>query len=164
MIVPWSIIESALDFHGDGEGRSRQGIRPHVSTFLAQRGGSYPESRSDHVHVRRRSARMFKRVRWSDNNGEPSCPHCVCLTVYTLAETPPRWKCSGCRRNSRSPRPRSFILANYRYVITSRDRSAGRRSAASYDRSKTRNMAGSIFGRSWSESRRSDMGARCGGN
>jgi transposase-like protein len=41
---------------------------------------------------------MFKRVRWSENNGEPFCPHCGCLTVYTLAETPPRWKCGGCRR------------------------------------------------------------------
>src|SRR6266576_2067641 len=40
----------------------------------------------------------FKRVRWSANSGEPFCPHCGCLTVYTLAETPPRWKCGGCRR------------------------------------------------------------------
>jgi transposase-like protein len=40
----------------------------------------------------------FKRIRWLSTNGEPFCPHCGCLTVYTLAETPPRWKCSGCRR------------------------------------------------------------------
>jgi transposase-like protein len=40
----------------------------------------------------------FKRVRWSSNGGEPFCPHCGCLTVYSLTETPPRWKCSGCRR------------------------------------------------------------------
>jgi transposase-like protein len=40
----------------------------------------------------------FKRIRWSANAGEPFCPHCGCLTVYTLAEVPPRWKCSGCRR------------------------------------------------------------------
>jgi transposase-like protein len=40
----------------------------------------------------------FKRIRWSSTNGEPFCPHCGCLTVYALAETPPRWKCSGCRR------------------------------------------------------------------
>jgi hypothetical protein len=26
---------------------------------------------------------------------EAFCPHCGCLTVYALAETPPRWKCSG---------------------------------------------------------------------
>ena len=40
----------------------------------------------------------FKRIRWSANDGEPFCPHCGCLTVYTLAEVPPRWKCGGCRR------------------------------------------------------------------
>jgi transposase-like protein len=40
----------------------------------------------------------FKRIRWAANGGEPFCPHCGCLTVYTLAETPPRWKCSACRR------------------------------------------------------------------
>ena len=40
----------------------------------------------------------LKRIRWSSNGGEPLCPHCGCLTVYTLAESPPRWKCSGCRR------------------------------------------------------------------
>jgi len=40
----------------------------------------------------------FKRVRWSATDGEPVCPHCGCLTIYALAKTPPRWKCSGCRR------------------------------------------------------------------
>ena len=40
----------------------------------------------------------FKRIRWGSTNGEPFCPHCGSLTVYTLAEMPPRWKCSGCRR------------------------------------------------------------------
>jgi hypothetical protein len=40
----------------------------------------------------------FKRIPWAATAGEPFCPHCGCLTVYTLAETPPRWKCSGCRR------------------------------------------------------------------
>src|SRR5438477_6991671 len=40
----------------------------------------------------------FKRIRWSENNAEPFCPHCGCLIVYALAETPPRWKCSACRR------------------------------------------------------------------
>ena len=40
----------------------------------------------------------FKRIRWAENSGEPFCPHCGCLTIYTLAETPPRWKCGGCRR------------------------------------------------------------------
>jgi len=41
---------------------------------------------------------VFKRVRFAANDGEPFCPHCGVLKVYTLAETPIRWKCSGCRR------------------------------------------------------------------
>jgi transposase-like protein len=40
----------------------------------------------------------FQRVRFGANGGEPFCPHCGILKVYTLAETPVRWKCSGCRR------------------------------------------------------------------
>ncbi|HEV2098061.1 MAG TPA: IS1595 family transposase, partial [Stellaceae bacterium] len=40
----------------------------------------------------------FKRLRFAANGGEPFCPHCGILKVYTLAETPIRWKCSGCRR------------------------------------------------------------------
>jgi transposase-like protein len=40
----------------------------------------------------------FKRVRFAVNGGEPFCPHCGVAKVYTLAETPIRWKCSGCRR------------------------------------------------------------------
>lgn len=40
----------------------------------------------------------FQRVRFAGNGGEPFCPHCGCAKVYTLAETPVRWKCSACRR------------------------------------------------------------------
>jgi transposase-like protein len=40
----------------------------------------------------------FKRIRWAATDGEPFCPHCGCLTTYTLAEAPPCWKCSSCRR------------------------------------------------------------------
>jgi transposase-like protein len=40
----------------------------------------------------------FVSIRFAANNGEPFCPHCGNLKVYTLAETPPRWKCAGCRR------------------------------------------------------------------
>jgi len=51
----------------------------------------------------------FKRIRWAANEGVPFCPHCGCLNVYTLAETPPRWKCGGCRRKfsltSQTPHP-----------------------------------------------------------
>lgn len=41
---------------------------------------------------------VFKRVRFAANGGEPYCPHCGTIKVYTLAETPIRWKCSGCRK------------------------------------------------------------------
>ena len=40
----------------------------------------------------------FKRVRFAGNAGEPFCPHCGIAKVYTLTETPIRWKCSVCRR------------------------------------------------------------------
>ena len=40
----------------------------------------------------------FKRVRFAANGGEPYCPHCGCTDVYTLNETPIRWKCAACRR------------------------------------------------------------------
>jgi transposase-like protein len=98
MIVSWNIIELALDFHGGGAGRSRHGIRPHVATFLVISARAIMSL----VSIMRMSddeARdTFKRIRWSSTNGEPFCPHCGCLTAYTLTETPPRWKCSGCRR------------------------------------------------------------------
>lgn len=41
---------------------------------------------------------VFRRVRFADNGGNPFCPHCGCATVYTLNETPIRWKCAACRR------------------------------------------------------------------
>jgi transposase-like protein len=40
----------------------------------------------------------LQKVRFAPNGGEPYCPRCGCVKVYTLAETPIRWKCSGCRR------------------------------------------------------------------
>jgi transposase-like protein len=40
----------------------------------------------------------FKRVRFAANGGEPFCPHCGVAKVYTLSETPIRWKCAGCRK------------------------------------------------------------------
>jgi transposase-like protein len=39
----------------------------------------------------------FVAIRFAANNGEPFCPHCGNVKIYTLAETPPRWKCAGCR-------------------------------------------------------------------
>ena len=41
---------------------------------------------------------VFQRVRFAANGGEPFCPNCGTVKVYTLAETPIRWKCSGCRK------------------------------------------------------------------
>jgi Transposase zinc-ribbon domain len=41
---------------------------------------------------------MFQAIRFADNGGEAFCPHCGVAKVYTLTETPVRWKCSGCRR------------------------------------------------------------------
>jgi transposase-like protein len=41
---------------------------------------------------------VFQRVRFADNSGDPFCPNCGCVKVYTLAETPVRWKCSACRK------------------------------------------------------------------
>ena len=38
----------------------------------------------------------FRRIRWSDNGGEPYCPRCGCLKVRALA-TRPVWKCSACK-------------------------------------------------------------------
>jgi transposase-like protein len=40
----------------------------------------------------------FVSIRFAANGGEPFCPHCGNLKIYTLAETPARWKCAGCRR------------------------------------------------------------------
>jgi transposase-like protein len=42
---------------------------------------------------------VFQRVRFAANDGSPFCPACGCVKVYTLAETPVRWKCSACRKN-----------------------------------------------------------------
>lgn len=39
----------------------------------------------------------FKRIRWSDNDGEPYCPKCGCVAVYTF--TARRiFKCKACER------------------------------------------------------------------
>jgi transposase-like protein len=39
----------------------------------------------------------FMSLRWADNAGQPYCPFCGCLKVYTLTEKTPKWKCSACR-------------------------------------------------------------------
>src|SRR5260370_35290813 len=64
----------------------------------------------------------FKRVRWASTGGEPFCPRGGCLTVYTLAETPPRWKCRGCRRkfsltSGKRFHPRKLPVRDHRPII-----------------------------------------------
>src|ERR1700761_2873962 len=39
----------------------------------------------------------FMGLRWADNDGQPYCPFCGCLKVYTLTEKTPKWKCGACR-------------------------------------------------------------------
>jgi transposase-like protein len=41
---------------------------------------------------------IFQMIRFAMNDGNPFCPHCGVTKVYTLAETPMRWKCSACRK------------------------------------------------------------------
>jgi ribosomal protein L37AE/L43A len=53
-------------------------------------------------------------IRFADNGGEPFCPHCGVAKVYTLAETPIRWKCSGCRRKfSATEHGREFAASHF---------------------------------------------------
>jgi len=37
----------------------------------------------------------FKAVRWADNGGEPYCPRCGVVEVYSY-KTRPLWRCTGC--------------------------------------------------------------------
>src|SRR6202165_1851993 len=39
----------------------------------------------------------FVAIRWADNDGQPYCPRCGCLTVYTI---PSRrtWQCKACEK------------------------------------------------------------------
>src|SRR5712675_903868 len=38
----------------------------------------------------------FVAIRWADNDGQPYCPKCGCLTVYAYT-TRKLWKCAACR-------------------------------------------------------------------
>ena len=37
----------------------------------------------------------FKAIRWADNGGEPYCPRCGCVAVYSY-KTRRLYKCKGC--------------------------------------------------------------------
>src|SRR6266850_3269468 len=45
--------------------------------------------------------RVFVRLRWADNKGEPYCPHCGCPIVYSCCRPngAPRWRCKACRKD-----------------------------------------------------------------
>ncbi len=53
----------------------------------------------------------FRLIRWSDNGGEPYCPACGCVHVYTY-KARPLWKCRGC---------------NHQFSVTSGTLFAGRK-------------------------------------
>jgi transposase-like protein len=39
----------------------------------------------------------FVEIRWSDNGGQPYCPHCGCADVYGF-RCRPIWRCKGCNK------------------------------------------------------------------
>jgi transposase-like protein len=41
------------------------------------------------------ASEAFKQIRWNATGGEPSCPRCGCLAVYTFRSRP-IFKCQGC--------------------------------------------------------------------
>jgi transposase-like protein len=45
--------------------------------------------------------RVFIRLRWADNKGEPYCPHCGCPTVWACRRPgrAPRWRCKACQKD-----------------------------------------------------------------
>jgi transposase-like protein len=45
--------------------------------------------------------RVFIKLRWSDNKGEPYCPHCGCPTVWACRRPgrAPRWRCKACQKD-----------------------------------------------------------------
>ena len=39
----------------------------------------------------------FRRLRWTETDGEPVCPSCGCIDIYDLT-TRRRFKCAACHR------------------------------------------------------------------
>lgn len=56
----------------------------------------------------------FKRIRWDDNGGEPYCPQCGCLVVYTY-EARRIFKCKAC--GSQFSITSSTIFANRKLAL-----------------------------------------------
>jgi hypothetical protein len=98
-IVAGNIVGLALDFHGS-ESKERSPTRdwpPRSEHFLLSR-AARALSLAGIMRLSDGAAfDTFNRIRWADNGGEPFWPHCGAIKVYTLAETPIRWKCSSCR-------------------------------------------------------------------
>ena len=61
----------------------------------------------------------FKRIRWSENNAEPFCPHWGCLIVYTLTERRRGGSAALAGASSRSRPAPYFTLESWRFAITS---------------------------------------------
>jgi hypothetical protein len=45
--------------------------------------------------------KVFIRLRWADNKGEPFCPHCGCPTVWACRRPgrAPRWRCKAWQKD-----------------------------------------------------------------
>ena len=96
--LPWNIVRLQPDFHGDDPANPQARIGPLAQHFLLS-----PQARTLSLRTIMRmddaeAFGTFQTIRFADNGGEAFCPHCGVAKVYTLAETPVRWKCSGCRR------------------------------------------------------------------
>jgi hypothetical protein len=119
-IVGWNIVELALDFHRDGEADPEARIGPLAQHFLLS-----PAARTLSLKAIMRmddaeAFGVFQAIRFANNGGEPFCPRCGAVKVYTLAETPIRWKCAACRRKFSVTLARCSIRASWRSGNTSR--------------------------------------------
>jgi transposase-like protein len=75
----------------------------------------------------------FVEIRWSDNNGQPYCPHCQCRDVYGF-RCRPIWRCKECGRqfsvtsgtlfHSRKLPPRDYLAAIAIFVNGAKGHSA----------------------------------------
>jgi transposase-like protein len=93
------IIARQRGFHGgDNVADPKPGIGPLAQHFLLS-----PAARGLKLAAIMRmddaaAFGVFQAVRFAANDGNPFCPNCGCVKVYTLAETPVRWKCAACRK------------------------------------------------------------------
>jgi transposase-like protein len=79
----------------EGTGVHKRPVRPQ--SFLRS-----PEARTlNHREIaslsEERAFALFKSIRFAENQGEPFCPHCGCVAVYTY-KSRPIFKCQGCEK------------------------------------------------------------------